>query len=93
MPATHRDTNPTLRRSGRQHWAGGWPLERVLFAVAGFFTALSAALAAALSPWILLFTGFVAVNQLLYAAIGTCGMAAILRRTTDLVALGDRQPR
>jgi hypothetical protein len=39
-----------------------WPLERVLFALAGTVTLLSAALAAAVSPWFLLLTAFVGVN-------------------------------
>ena len=34
----------------------GWPLERVLFALAGTVTLLGALLAAAVSPWFLLLT-------------------------------------
>jgi len=41
----------------------GWPLERALFAMAGTVTLLSAALAAVVSPWFLLLTAFVGVNQ------------------------------
>jgi len=37
----------------------GWPLERVLFAMAGTMTLLSALLAATVSPWFLLLTAFV----------------------------------
>ena len=44
----------------------GWPLERVLFAMAGTVTLLSALLAAVASPWFLLLTAFVGVNQWLY---------------------------
>jgi hypothetical protein len=40
-----------------------WPLERALFAMAGTVTLLSAALAAALSPWFLLLTAFVGVTS------------------------------
>ena len=36
----------------------GWPLERVLFAMAGTVTLLSALLAAVASPWFLLLTAF-----------------------------------
>ena len=36
----------------------GWPLERVLFAIAGTVTLLSALLAAVVSPWFLLLTAF-----------------------------------
>ena len=45
-----------------------WPLERVLFAMAGTVTLLSALLAALVSPWFLLLTAFVGVNQWLYVA-------------------------
>ena len=40
----------------------GWPLERALFAMAGTVTLLSAALAAAVSPWFLVLTAFVGVS-------------------------------
>jgi hypothetical protein len=40
-----------------------WPLERVLFALAGSVTLLSAGLAALISPWFLVLTAFVGVNQ------------------------------
>jgi hypothetical protein len=43
--------------------ATGWPLERALFAIAGTVTLLSAALAAAVSPWFLLLTAFVGVTS------------------------------
>lgn len=62
----------------------GWPLERALFLMAGTVTGLSAVLAAAVSPWFLLLTGFVAVNQLLYVAIHNCGASLILRRFAGL---------
>ncbi|MGE5408540.1 MAG: hypothetical protein ACM3NV_08000 [Syntrophothermus sp.] len=55
-----------------------WPLERILFALAGTMTGLSALLAAFVSPWFLLLTGFVAVNQLLFASIRHCGASLIL---------------
>ena len=41
----------------------GWPLERTLFVIAGTVT-LGALLAALVSPWWLLLTAFVGVNQL-----------------------------
>ncbi len=41
----------------------GWPLERVLFVLAGIVTLLGAALAAFVSPWFLALTAFVCVNQ------------------------------
>lgn len=65
-------------------WKHTWPLERVLFTLAGTFTLLSVALAYLVSEWFLLFTAFVAVNQLLYAAAGFCGMSLILSRLTSM---------
>lgn len=76
MPAT---TVPTPTRSERRSGWRGWPLERILFALAGTMTGLSAVLSAVLSPWFLLLTGFVAVNQLLFASVGDCPASLILR--------------
>jgi hypothetical protein len=59
---------------------GGWPLERVLFALAGTMTLLSALLVALVSPWFLLLTTFVGVNQWLFVAAGDCPASLILRR-------------
>jgi hypothetical protein len=59
---------------------GTWPLERVLFLMAGTMTGLSAVLAAAVSPWFLLLTGFVAINQLAFVALGNCPSSWVLRR-------------
>lgn len=57
-----------------------WPLERVLFALAGTVTLVSALLAAVVSPWFLLLTGFVGINQWLYATAGGCPASLILQR-------------
>jgi len=57
-----------------------WPLERVLFAMAGTVTLLSAALAAVISPWFLLLTAFVGVNQWLYVLFGACPASIVLKR-------------
>ena len=62
----------------------GWPLERVLFALAGTVTLLSAALAAVVSPWFLLLTAFVGVNQWLYVAAGACPASLVLTRLFGL---------
>jgi len=62
----------------------GWPLERALFALAGTVTLLSAALAAAVSPWFLLLTAFVGINQWLYVVAGACPASLILRRAFGL---------
>jgi Zn-dependent protease len=60
--------------------AAKWPLERVLFALAGTMTLLSAFLAVVVSPWFLLLTAFVGVNQWLYVTLGACPASIVLRR-------------
>jgi hypothetical protein len=62
----------------------GWPLERALFAMAGTVTLLSAALAAAVSPWFLLLTAFVGVNQWLFVVAGACPVSLVLTRVFGL---------
>jgi hypothetical protein len=62
----------------------GWLLERVLFALAGTMTLLSAAFAALVSPWFLLLTAFVGANQLLYVLIGACPASLALGRLFSL---------
>jgi hypothetical protein len=62
----------------------GWPLERVLFAMAGTVTLLSALLAAVVSPWFLLLTAFVGINQWLYVLVGACPASLVLKRMFDL---------
>ncbi len=57
-----------------------WPLERILFLLAGSMTMLSAILSALISPWFLLLTAFVAANQLAFASIRNCGASLILER-------------
>ena len=49
-----------------------WPLERILFAMAGTMTLLSVLLVALVSPWFLILTALVGVNQWLYVAFGAC---------------------
>jgi hypothetical protein len=61
-----------------------WPLERVLFALAGTMTLVSALLAATVSKWFLLLTAFVGVNQWLYVAVGACPASIVLRRACKL---------
>ena len=62
----------------------GWPLERVLFALAGTVTLVSALLVALLSPWFLLLTAFVGVNQWLFVAFGACPASLVLQRVLRL---------
>ncbi|HET9102538.1 MAG TPA: hypothetical protein VFN55_04235 [Solirubrobacteraceae bacterium] len=66
-----------------------WPLERVLFALAGSVTLISALLAATVTKWFLLLTAFVGVNQWLYVAFGACPASIVLRRTCKLRSLSD----
>lgn len=57
-----------------------WPLERVLFALAGTMTLVSAALAVAVTPWFLLLTAFVGLNQWLYVVVGACPASLVIGR-------------
>ena len=67
-------TIPTETRHTR------WPLERILFAMAGTMTVLSALLVALVSPWFLLLTAFVGVNQWLYVTLRACPASIVLSR-------------
>jgi hypothetical protein len=62
----------------------GWPLERVLFAMAGTVTLVSALLAALVSPWFLLLTAFVGINQWLYVTVGACPASLVIGRLFGL---------
>ena len=62
----------------------GWPLERALFLLAGTVTLVSAALAAFVSPWFLLLTVFVGVNQWLYVLAGDCPASLVLKHVAGL---------
>jgi hypothetical protein len=64
--------------------SAGWPLERVLFALAGTMTLLSVTLAALVSPWFLILTAFVGVNQWLYVGVGACPASIVLTRLLRL---------
>ena len=57
-----------------------WPLERILFAMAGTVTLVSALLAALVSPWFLVLTALVGVNQLVYVVAHECPASLVLRR-------------
>ena len=57
-----------------------WPLERVLFALAGTMTLASSALAVLVSPWFLLLAVFVGLNQWLFAGAGSCPASLVLER-------------
>ena len=60
--------------------SSSWPLERVLFAIAGSVALVSAALAAFISPWFLLLTAFAGVNQWAFAVFGACPASLVLQR-------------
>lgn len=64
--------------------AAGWPLERVLFAMAGTVTLVSALLAVAVSPWFLLLTAFVGISQWLYVTLGACPASLVVGRAFGL---------
>ena len=67
-----------------------WPLERILFALAGTMTLLGVVLAVIVSPWFLLLTAFVGLNQWLYVTLGNCPASVVLERedgTSETVAL------
>jgi hypothetical protein len=70
------------------HW-NHWPLERVLFALAGTMTLISAALGAFVSEWFLLLTAFVGVNQWLYVWVGACPASLVLNKVFGLRSLTD----
>jgi hypothetical protein len=59
-----------------------WPLERLLFALAGTMTLLAVFLAATASPWFLLLAAFVGLNQWLYVVVGACPASVVLSRVT-----------
>ncbi len=62
------------------HTAAAWPLERILFAMAGIATLVAALLAATISPWWLLLAAFAGVNQLAFVAVGDCAASVVLRK-------------
>ena len=57
-----------------------WPLERVLFALAGTMSLLSALLVALVSPWFLILTAFVGLNQWMYVTLRGCPASVVLKR-------------
>ncbi|HEY8645376.1 MAG TPA: hypothetical protein VIL77_05800 [Gaiellaceae bacterium] len=61
-----------------------WPLERVLFALAGSMTLLSVLLALLISPWFLVLAAFVGVNQWLFVGVGSCPASLVLERVAGV---------
>ena len=62
------------------HTESGWPTTRILFALAGTMTLLSVLLSVTVSPWFLLLTAFVGVNQLVYVTVGACPASLVVDR-------------
>lgn len=62
----------------------GWPLERVLFAIAGSVVLVGALLSALVSTWFLLLVAFVGVNQWLFVLVGDCPMSLFLTRVLHI---------
>ena len=54
-------------------------LDRAVFALAGTMTLLSVLLAVAVSPWWLLLTAFVGLNQLQASITGVCPAAYVFK--------------
>lgn len=63
-------------RPGRR----AWPLQRILFLLAGIVTLSGVALGVTVSSWFLLLTVMAGANQLLMVAVGWCPMSLLLRR-------------
>lgn len=61
-----------------------WPLERILFALAGSMTLLSVLLALLISPWFLVLAAFVGVNQWLFVGMGSCPASLVLERVAGV---------
>lgn len=57
-----------------------WPPERILFALAGTVTLVSVALAVLVSPWFLVLTALVGINQWLYVTVRACPASLVLQR-------------
>jgi hypothetical protein len=62
----------------------GWPLERVLFALAGTMTLIAGALSLFVSRWFALLSAFIGINQWLFVLFGACPASLILRRLFSL---------
>jgi hypothetical protein len=52
-------------------------------------TLLSVVLSVLVSPWFLLLTAFIALNQLAFAAVGDCPTSVLLRRAFGLRGAGE----
>ncbi|MEO6116479.1 MAG: YgaP-like transmembrane domain [Pseudolysinimonas sp.] len=72
----------------------GWPLQRILFLLAGVVTLTGVVLGVLVSPWFLALSVLTGLNQLIFAAVGWCPMSLLLGRfgVRDLRELGQGAP-
>lgn len=77
----HTGATPGVRTSP------AWPVQRMLFLIAGCVVLLGVLLTVLVSPWFVLLPALVGANQLLFAAVGWCPMSLLLIR------LGARDPQ
>lgn len=82
---------PSFAQAGTCAPSGRFALERVLFALAATLTLASAALAAAVSTWLVVVTAFEGVDQLLLASVGGCLAALTLSRAFGLESLAGQR--
>jgi len=61
-----------------------WPLERVLFALAGTMTLIAVTLSIIASKWFLVLAVLVGMNQWLYVLFSACPASIVLRRACRL---------
>jgi hypothetical protein len=64
-----------------------------LLLVAGTVTLISVVLVAVVSPWFLLLTAFVGLNQWLFVAVGACPASLVLSRVLGLRPACERGSR
>ncbi len=57
-----------------------WPLERILFALAGTVTIASVVAATFVTPWFLLLTLFVGASQWLFVSVSWCPASLVVER-------------
>lgn len=69
-------TSPSACATGNS----GWPMQRILFLLAGTVTLSGAVLGVLVSPWFLLLPILTGLNQLLFTAAGWCPMSVLLKR-------------
>lgn len=79
------DERPALSER-RAPWGGTWPLERVLFGLAGTMTIVAAVLGIVVSPWFLALAIFVGVSEWAFAIVGGCPASFVLGRALGLRA-------